>query len=281
MAGEIIQLHPPSKQTFPLAGLYLNHNLRQYAIQTQQPFVYGNFITSLDGRIAIPHPSKPGPSKPGLTVPPQTANSRDWRLFQELAVQADLIISTGRYLRDYADGRAQEILRVYDDPQFVDLHAWRTAQNLPPYPDLAIISTSLNFDIPAVLATSDRVVNIFTVAQANYERIKALEAQGNQVMIVGETTVDGQRLLAAMAQLGYQTIYSAAGPKIMHMLLTARVLNRLYLTQAHRLLGGQPFASMVEGEQFTSAVGMRLNSLYYDPAGVDGWGQLFLSYNLA
>ena len=39
-----------------------------------------------------------------------------------------LVITTGRYLRDYAAGKAQEILRVYDDPRFADLKAWRAAQ---------------------------------------------------------------------------------------------------------------------------------------------------------
>ena len=50
----------------------------------------------------------------GMTVPKATSNERDWRLFQELAVQADIIISSGRYLRDYAEGQTQEILSVYD-----------------------------------------------------------------------------------------------------------------------------------------------------------------------
>jgi len=79
---------------------------------TRQRLVAGEPETQLDGRIAVPHPTRPG-----LTVPETIANDRDWRLFQELAAQADLIISSGRYLRDWADGRAQEILRV-DDPKF-------------------------------------------------------------------------------------------------------------------------------------------------------------------
>ncbi len=123
---KILQLYPAPAQDRPLAGTYLAHQLRQYSRKTGQAFVYGNFVTSLDGRIAIPHPTRPG-----LMVPKNTANDRDWRLYQELAAQADLIISSGRYLRDWADGRAQEILRV-DDPEFADLKAWRLDQGLPP-----------------------------------------------------------------------------------------------------------------------------------------------------
>ena len=137
----ITQLYPLPSQERPLEGTYLAHQLRGYGQASGKAFVYGNFITSLDGRIAIPHPSRSG-----LMVPQNTANDRDWRLFQELAVQADLIISSGRYLRDWADGRAQEILRV-DDPDFADLKAWRLAQGLSPQPDIAVISANWPFMI--------------------------------------------------------------------------------------------------------------------------------------
>jgi riboflavin biosynthesis pyrimidine reductase len=82
-----------------------------------------------------------------------------------------------------------------------------------------------------------------------------------------------------MAGLGYQTIYSASGPKVLHLLLAAGVLDQLYLTLAHRLLGGDPFASIVEGPLLAPAVGMRLRSVCYDDAGLDGLGQLFLRYD--
>ena len=59
-----------------------------------------------------------------MMVPKNIVNDRDWRLYQELAAQADLIISSGRYLRDWADDRAQEILQV-DNPEFADLKTWR------------------------------------------------------------------------------------------------------------------------------------------------------------
>ena len=84
----IQQLFPQSGE-FPLKKLYLNHNLRQFAGQ-ERPFIYANFVQSLDGRIAIAHPTRKG-----LKVPENVANDRDWRLFQELAAQADLIISSG------------------------------------------------------------------------------------------------------------------------------------------------------------------------------------------
>jgi riboflavin biosynthesis pyrimidine reductase len=79
--------------------------------------------------------------------------------------------------------------------------------------------------------------------------------------------------------LGYRTIYSAAGPKVLHLLLEGGVLDRLYLTIANRLLGGKPYASIVDGELLEPAVDMQLNTVYYDPYGLGGLGQLFVSYN--
>ncbi|WP_420627985.1 RibD family protein [Candidatus Leptofilum sp.] len=270
----IAQLYPTSG-TFPLKNLYLNHNLRQIAQEQERPYVYANFVQSLDGRIAIPYSTRPG-----LKVPENVANDRDWRLFQELAAQADLIISSGRYLRDWADGRAQEILRM-DDPNFADLREWRKAQGLKPQPDIAIISGSLSFPIPEVLTANGRKVIIFTTANPDPARAAEIKAQAGDLYIVGDESVSGKQMAAKMAELGYQVVYSAAGPKILHLLLAGGVLDRLYLTQVGRLLGGSPFSSILEGDLLETAVNAQLHTIYHDPKAMDGLGQILLAYNIA
>ncbi len=261
----------PTPAAVALAGLYLAHDLRTLA--DDRPFVYANFVASLDGRIAIPDIAKGG-----MKVPLNIANARDWRLFQELAIQADLIITTGRYLRDYAAGKAQEILRVYDDPRFADLTAWRAAQGLSPQPDLVVVSSSLDFPVPDALTHGGRRVIIVTDRRADVRRIRELEAQVGEVFVAGESGVDGRRFVELMAGAGYRVIYSAAGPKIAHMLLAGGVLDRLYLTQVARVLGGTPFSSIVEGSLLEKAVDLPLRTLYYDAAGVENAGQLFGCY---
>ncbi len=275
MEGSVWQLYPFPSVERSLKGLYLAHDLRQVSAESGKPFVYSNFITSLDGRIAISHPTRSG-----LMVPKETANERDWRLYQELAAQADIIISSGRYLRDWADGRAQEILQV-DDPRFADLRQWRRDQGLRPQPDIAIVSGSLKFPIPDVLTAGGRKVVVFTIANADPERVKEIEARAGQVFVVGKESVSGDQMVNQMAELGYQTVYSAAGPKIHHLLLSGGVLNRLYLTYANRLLGDQEFSSIVDGGAFSPAVDMTINALYHDPHGLEGLGQLFAVYDKA
>jgi riboflavin biosynthesis pyrimidine reductase len=276
MDEPVLRLYPLPSQEVPFKGLYLEDNLRQYAQVLERAFIYGNFISSLDGRIAIAHPTRPG-----MVVPDQIANPRDWRLFQELAVQADILITSGRYLRDYVDGRAQEILRVHDDPQFADLKDWRTENGLKPLPDLAVISGSLDFPIPRVLVESDRSIYVYTTSQSDPERRAAVEAQMGKVIVAGEKSVKGQHLVTSLSELGYRMVYSATGPKVLHLLLAAGMLDRLYLTHASRLLGGDPFSSIVEGQLLKPAVDLELISVHYDPHALDGLGQLLTTYQRA
>lgn len=276
MSDQVLQLYPQPARNHDLHGLYLGHDLRKSAQTRERPFVYTNYVASLDGRIAVPHPTKPG-----MTVPKQVANDRDWRLFQELAIQADVLITSGRYLRDYADGRAQEILNIYDNPAFADLRDWRTDRNLRPFPDLAVISASLDFAVPPALQNDGRRVVIFTTEDADPERVQALRAQADRVMVAGTTSVQGTALVAAMQELGYRLVYNATGPKVMHLLLADNLLDRLYLTLGHRLLGGAPFSSIVEGTLLEPPVDMTLNTLYLDSAALNGLGQMFVSYNRA
>lgn len=274
MNDNVYKLFPLPAEEKPLKGLYLSHNLRKNSESGNKTYVYTNYVTSLDGRIAIPHPSKPG-----LMVPKATANPRDWRLFQELAVQADVLITSGRYLRDYADGRAQEILQVYDDPQFADLKEWRIERGLSPQPDWALISGSLDFSIPEALTKGGRSLLIFTTSNADPERVKALESQAGKVIVAGEQGVEGKQLIDKLADLGYRVVYNSTGPKVLHLLLAAGALDRLYLTYANRILGGKPYASIVEGDLFEPAIDFKLSALYHDPYALDGNGQLLTAYD--
>lgn len=273
MDEPIIQLYPQPGNKQPLKGTYLAHNLRQRACQ-DQAFVYSNFITSLDGRIAISRGEKKD-----IHIPQSITNDRDWWLFQELAVQADLIISSGRYLHDWAQGKAQEILQV-DDNRFAALRHWRQTHGLPPQADIAIVSNRLHFPIPDILTAGGRKVIFFTTTNADRARIQALEKKTGPVFIAGNKDgVNGATMIKQMIDLGYRVIFSSAGPQILHLLLSSHVLNRLYITYTSKVLGGKPYASLVEGELLKPAIDLTLNSLYLDPPRLDGFSQFFMAYD--
>ncbi|GJL71219.1 MAG: hypothetical protein NMNS01_04180 [Nitrosomonas sp.] len=273
MNSPIIQLYPHPVRERPLKGTYLAHNVRRFA-SGNRAFVYTNFITSLDGRIAVHNESTQE-----MQIPELIANDRDWWLFQELASQADIIISSGRYLKDWTQGNAQEILQV-DDPQFAELRNWRCSNGLSPQADIAIISSSLNFPIPDILTACGRKVVVFTTADPKPERVKAIEKKDIPVIVAGNRkSVNGATMVNKLTELGYRTIFSSAGPKVLHLLLTSHVLDRLYITHTSRILGGNPYASIVEGERLNPAVDFNLTSIYLDPSGTDGLSQLFITYD--
>lgn len=274
--NELLQLYPLPGRGVPLRGLYLGHDIRALAASLGRAFVYTDFVVSLDGRIAVPRADGSG-----VTVPKTIANERDWRLFQELAIQADVVITSGRYLREYAEGKAQEILTVYDDPAFADLTRWRQEHGLPSQPDLAVISASLDFPIPPLLLESGRRVIVFTVDAADRGRVRELAQQAGEVYVVGDETVDGARLLERLTALGYATVFNATGPKVLHMLLAGGALDRLYLTHASRLLGGVPYSTIVEGALLDPPTDMTLSRVYFDPIALNGLGQLLVSYDRA
>lgn len=272
--SDVLQLYPTPVKEVSLNGLYLTHDLRHYQRELGRTFILANFISSLDGRISIV------PEIGEEKIPVQIANARDWRLFQELAVQADLLITSGRYLREFATGETQDILRVYDDPELADLKEWRLEQGLQPYPDLAVISKRMEFPVVDELRQEGRKVWVFTTRRGDRSRVVNMEAQVDDVIAVGDDSVDGLELKQALASLGYRVVYSAAGPKIHHLLLTAGVLDRLYLTLGNKLLGGERFSSIVEGPPLHPGISLRLNTLYYDAAALSGAGQLLISYHV-
>ncbi len=113
---------------------------------------------------------------------------------------------------------------------------------------------------------------------ADPQRIRALEKQSTQVIVAGEGSISGALLTKAAYELGYRWIYSTAGPKVHHLLLSGGVLDRLHLTFASRILGGRPFASIVEGPLLQPPADFVLQSLYLDPHALDGLGQLYAAY---
>lgn len=274
MQTKVTRLFPADGEAVEHKGLYLQQNLRNLDRPEGSTFVYANFIVSLDGRIAVPDPDGKG-----VTLATQITNERDWRLFQELAVQADVLITSGRYLRDYEQGPKQELLQVYDDPKFADLGRWRKEQDLSDYPAVAVISRSLDFDVPSPLKEPGRKIYIFTVEDADADRRQALADQGAEIVISGDQDVTGGALVSHLRDDGHKYIYSTAGPHIFHLLMSGGVLDRLYLTIAQRILGGDPYDTIMEGPLLSSPADFKLRSLYYDPEAPENAGQYYAAFD--
>lgn len=263
----------PDAATIPLKGLYLQHNLQQCASAQSEPFVYSNFIQTVDGRIAILNPEN---EQRG--IPKAIANGRDWRLFQELAAQADAMIVSGTFMEKFAAGFAPDMLML-NNPNYAYLKQYRADNQLKPMPDLVVVSRSLNFTIAPKLLDG-RAIHIMTTETADQNHIASLTSAGGIVHTVGHTSVDGKKMIDVLAHAGHRTIYSAAGPTILHLLATSGVLSRQYITLAHRLVAGHDYLTINQGAEIKPATSLQLHELYLDPHALDKAGQLFASYTV-
>ena len=266
------QLYPHVRQT-ALRGLYLAHGLHELG-RPGLPFVYGDFVTSLDGRIAL-RDSATGESR----LPEALTSSSDLRLLLELHAQADCLITHGGYLRAIARKELDDLLQVGTLPDHQDLASWRQEHGLRPQPAVCIASASLDFSIPASLRQHQQQVFVATGRQADAARRRQLEREGFEVVVAGEgSDAEGRPLAGELAQRGLRSAFLLAGPRMLETMMRDGVLSRLYLTLTHRLLGGESFRSMIEGPPLQSAGRLKLTSLYLDSESSNGTGQLFAQF---
>jgi riboflavin biosynthesis pyrimidine reductase len=273
--GKLIRLYPAPHSEHALEGLYLDDDMT-HPDSDDQPFVYTNFVSSLDGRIAVENPEADRRS-----APPAITNARDWRLFQELAARADALIVSAAFVRGLMEGRTQERLPLGNEPAFVDLHEWRRERGLPPQPAVVILSRNLDVSLAERCANLERRV-FFAVGHASDRSdCAAVEATGALVLFVGNGRhVEGGPLIDALGHEGFRRIYSIAGPRVLHTLLSDRVLHRLYLTHFHRLLGGRSVDTLLEGEPLNPPASLVPRTLYYDLEAKEATGQFFAAYDI-
>jgi riboflavin biosynthesis pyrimidine reductase len=267
MADTILELYPRPGTQRRLKNLYLG----QLAELPEEitPFIYSNFIASLDGRIALP-----ASQRHTHQVPPAIANARDWRLFQELAAQADLLITSARYFRQAADTEAQAELPLGSSGEFDDLRAWRVGQGLAAQPDIAVFSASLDIPLETLDHYSDRRLFLVTGENADPAGLERLTADGRMQLIRCGTgrRVEATTLRQQLRRYGYRRVYAIAGPAVLHTLASGHALDRLYHTTAHCLLGGTEFDTFVWGEQLQPAFSLPLRAMYLDTAVPPGCG---------
>ncbi|HCS13481.1 MAG: pyrimidine reductase [Zetaproteobacteria bacterium CG06_land_8_20_14_3_00_59_53] len=267
----VLRLYPPPQRKMPLHGLYLALRLHRRS-QAGGLLIYANYIASLDGRISLPD------AHGEQGVPATLANKRDWRLYQELAAQSDIMLTSARYFRQLARGKAQDLLPVGREKEYADLAAWRLDEGLQAQPDVAILSRSLDIPQAALEAVGDRKVLVLTGRDADVRDIERLTLPGVRVLQNEQFELDGAGIRSMLAAEGYRSAYMIAGPEV-HRTLLCGGLDLLFLTQRHRLLGGNDFSSIMQG-QLESSVDMELQSLYLDEQALlhERGGQCFACY---
>ena len=268
----VLQLFPPPVRERRLPGLYLGESLPEPAAG-EAPFLYANFVTSVDGRIAVAGADGVSRLPAGLT------NVRDWRLFQELQAHADCLLTHGGYLRALAAGTLGNILQAGLAADGKDIASWRADREMTVQPAVAILSASLDFPLPASLAEHRQPVHILTTVEAPRDRMAELRAAGCEVLCVGGgSRVRGREVAAVLEERAYRRVYLQTGPGMLETALRDRVLSRLYLTLSHRVVGGEHFDTLLRGDLLGDAGSLRLRALYLDRPPKGEIGQFFASF---
>lgn len=273
MSKKLLRLFPTPTEYVDLKGLYLKEKLYLRGTH-EKPFIYANFLSSLDGRIALD-------DETGIPYLPKSLTTPDdFRLFLELHAQADCLITHGGYLRSLSEGRLGNILQVGVHPQGDDLLAWRLSKGLPRQPAIVIASGSLEFPLPDWLFESGQSILIATGHDADPEKVKKWEDLGIEVIRAGSgKDVNGGVLADSLSVRGFKTLYLIAGPRMLETMVREKRLTVLFQTLSLQLLGGEAFHSMVSGPVLGEAGRMRMVSLYHDPDSGCGLGQWFAKFD--
>jgi riboflavin biosynthesis pyrimidine reductase len=271
MLKNLLRLYPQPGEKSAITGLYLAHQVHKLGT-SELPFVYANFLSSLDGRIALEDISQST-----TYIPKHLTTTADFRLFMELHAQADCLITHGGYMRALSEGRLGNILQIRDK----DLVEWRRNNELKAQPAVIIASASLNFPMHNSLQEHAQTVYIATGSNADPDRIRYWQDLEYPILITGaDRMVHGTPLIYQLNGLGYKSIYLIAGPQMLDTVIRENQLSRLYLTITHQLLGGTDFRTLLTGSTLGAEGNLILKSLYYDPTSPPGSGQFFMQFDL-
>ncbi|WP_432744537.1 dihydrofolate reductase family protein [Methylobacter sp. G7] len=269
MHSKLLRFYPDPCKKVSLKGLYLNHRLHELGT-AGCPFVYANFLSSLDGRIALEDTAQQS-----TYIPKHITTASDFGLFMELHAQADCLITHGGYMRALGEGRLGNILQVRNK----DLVEWRRNHGLQLQPAVIIASASLNFPLHDSLKEHGQDVYIATGINAAPDRIRYWQDLGYPLLFTGEDNmVHGAPLIDALSGLGYKTIYLIAGPQMLDTVIREQQLSRLYLTMTHQLIGGKDFRSLLTGSTLGPEGNLILEAMYYEQDSPPGSGQFFMQF---
>lgn len=148
----------------------------------------------------------------------------------------------------------------------------RAARGQAPQPVIAVVSRSLDLDGAEGLFGDDRAPLVVTTDDADPDRVAALEARGSEVLRAGADDVVPRRLVTALHERGLTRVLCEGGPGMNGAMLGGGVVDRMFVTVAPRLVGGDA-GRIVRGPRVDLA--LRLDGVREHD------GDLLLAYRVA
>lgn len=213
-----------------------------------RPYVVLNMVSTLDGKAVVEGTTR------------SLGGEADRLLFHGLRTQADAIMAGAGTVRLERYGRA-----VRSD----ELTARREAEGLDPNPPLVVVSGRLDLppDLPVLQDPEARVI-IATGA--------GHELEGVQARVEYLRTGDDLPLLLAKLrdEHGIRSILSEGGPTLNSFMLTAGLVDELFLSLSPQLVGGAHALTIVAGRELPDPCEAELISL------LESDGELFSRWKI-
>ena len=215
--------------------------------------VYANFVSTLDGVVAIP-------SVPRSNTLVAGDNDADRFLMGVLRALADVVLIGAGVLRESPKStwRAEQIYPPAAEA-FAEL---RAGLGLPPTPEIAILCGwgHVQPEHPVLLGRT-----LILTSDRGAERLEGRLPDSAEVVSLGRPLrFTGDVIVGALRARGHRRILSEAGPHTFGTLLKARVVDELFLTRSPYLVGDAGPESrlhLVESADLLPPVEARLTSL--------------------
>jgi riboflavin biosynthesis pyrimidine reductase len=179
------------------------------------PVLRANFIASADGAVSVD----------GLSAGLQGPGDKE--VFDHLRMVCDaLVVAAGTVRAERYDA-----LRLTDPAR-----AWRTANGLPPYPQMVVVSGSLDLD-PEQLIFSDAPIRPIVLTHRAAPADAPIRAVA-EVIALGEDEVDLAAGIRLLHHRGASQVLCEGGPGLLGALIAANLIDELCLTVAPLLAGG-------------------------------------------
>ena len=219
-------------------------------VPPDRPHVSVNFVASTDGRATVRGRSR------------ALGDEGDHAMFHGLRERVDAVLAGTETLRVENYGR---ILPRRERRER------RTARGLSPEPLACVLTRSGRLpDIPLLQEPEARVV-VFTAAPVTGPEWRA---QVEVHTVEDPVILIGQALATLRGTLGVRTLLCEGGPTLFGALLTAGVVDELFLTLAPKLTGGGHGPALTAGPELPEPAELELRWL------LERAGALFLRYGL-
>jgi riboflavin biosynthesis pyrimidine reductase len=202
-----------------------------------RPELYANFVSSLDGVVALPGTEESGHLVSGGSEP-------DRFIMGLLRASADaVLVGAGTFRRAHGDLWLPET--IY--PEAADLFAeLRRQLGLRPHPLFVVVTPSAHID-PAQPALHDCLIITTTHGEV---RLRGTLPAGARIAVLESQHLGGRALLDLLHAHNLQVVLTEGGPSLLGQFLEEGLIDELFLTTSPRLFGrssGDERKSLVEG----------------------------------